>query len=206
MPRPKANTDASGDLDKSARDRLLSAAGELLSEMGMERISTNMICQRAGLSPPALYHYFSDKYDVVVALGEKLMETQNVALEAWVDRHSGGGIEAYADNIEELLRETAEITEAEPGGVWLERALHSTPKLEHVRIQSHQLVTEILTAAFHPLAPGQPLERVARRVRFVVEIGYSAVEMLHSEPNMARNDILVEAAHIIRIAMLDLRN
>lgn len=41
---------------------LLNVAGELLAEVGIDRISTNLICARAGLTPPALYRYFDDKY------------------------------------------------------------------------------------------------------------------------------------------------
>jgi AcrR family transcriptional regulator len=204
MVRPRMMNNLHDKDEKSTRERLLDAAGALLSEIGMERISTNMICRRAGVTPPALYHYFSDKYDIVSALGEKLMQSQNDALAGWIERYAGGRIEAYIENIEELLRLTVEVTDSEPNGVWLERALHSTPKLEHVRIESHRFVTEKLTAALHPFVPAQPIERVSRRVRFVVEIGYSAVEMLHSEPDIERDDTLGEAARIISLALLDL--
>src|SRR5678815_5337556 len=60
------------------RERLLDVAGELLGKVGIERISTNMICARAGLTPPALYRYFKDKYAVLEALGLRLMDRQNV--------------------------------------------------------------------------------------------------------------------------------
>ena len=62
---------------------LLDVAGELLAEVGIDRISTNLICTRAGLTPPALYRYFKDKYSVLEALGLRLMERQNAVLEAW---------------------------------------------------------------------------------------------------------------------------
>src|SRR6478735_10586998 len=74
------------------RDHLLDVAGELLGEVGIERISTNMICARAGVTPPALYRYFKDKYAVLEALGRRLMERQNTVLEAWIARHAPHGI------------------------------------------------------------------------------------------------------------------
>jgi AcrR family transcriptional regulator len=191
--------------NNSTRERLLEAAGALLREVGMERISTNMICQRAGVTPPALYHYFSDKYDIVAALGERLMQSQNDALVAWIELYADSDIEDYIENIGQLLHVTAAITEAEPGGVWLERALHSTPRLDHVRIQSHQFVTEKLAEALHLKVPSRSFESVSRRVRFIVEIGYAAVEMVHSETNLSREDTLNEAARIIGLALIDLR-
>ncbi|MBS0480711.1 MAG: TetR/AcrR family transcriptional regulator [Proteobacteria bacterium] len=187
----------------STRDRLLDAAGLLLAEVGMERISTNLICERAGLTPPALYYYFSDKFEVIVALGERLMDRQNEALVRWIERHADAGIAAYAANTEELLRETAEITEADPGGAWVERALHSSPRLEHVRIASHRHVTDLLTQAFSAHLPGVPRDKVWLRVRMLVEFGYMAIELLHAEPETPRDTILAETARMQRLVIED---
>lgn len=65
-------------------ERLLDVAGELLSEVGIERISANLICERADVTPPAFYRYFGDKYAVLEALAARLMARQNDALNAWV--------------------------------------------------------------------------------------------------------------------------
>ena len=88
-------------------ERLLDVAGELLGEVGIERISTNLICARAGMTPPALYRYFKDKYAVLEALGRRLMDRQDEALFAWVDRYAPQGVEALGDATEELLRDVA---------------------------------------------------------------------------------------------------
>jgi len=198
--RPKRKDQA----EPSTRERLLDAAGALLAEVGMERISTNMICERAGVTPPALYHYFADKYDVAAALGERLMERQNAVLGQWLERHRRGGIAAYAESIGELLRETADVTEAEPGGVWVERALHSTPRLEHVRLESHRIVTDLMADAFAPLLPKRSRDDIWRRVRMTVEFGYVALELLHADSGLSRDDILAGTAHVLKLATLDL--
>lgn len=57
--------------------------GRRPGEVGIDRISTNMICTRAVLTPPSLYGYFDDKYAVIEALGERPMARQNAALEDW---------------------------------------------------------------------------------------------------------------------------
>lgn len=188
----------------ATRDRLLDTAGALLADVGMERISTNMICQQAGVTPPALYYYFADKYAVVTALGERLMDRQNEVLVQWLARHAGSGLTVYADHIGELLRETAQVTEAEPGGVWIARALHSTPHLDHVRTESHRYVTDRLTDAYAPLLPGRPREQVWRRVRMMVEFGYVAIEMVHEESQVPQGEIFAETTNMLRLAMLDL--
>ncbi len=116
-------------------ERLLDVAGELLGEVGIERISTNLICARAGMTPPALYRYFKDKYAVLEALGRRLMDRQNAVLFAWLDQHAPLGIEALGSGAEALMRATADITAAEPGAVWILRALRAVPQLAHVRIE-----------------------------------------------------------------------
>ena len=86
------------DRAQATYDLLLDVAGELLGEVGIERISTNMICARAGLTPPALYRYFKDKYAVLEALGQRLMTKQNDALEAWILRHVDQGTDALGES------------------------------------------------------------------------------------------------------------
>jgi AcrR family transcriptional regulator len=103
-------------------ERLLDVAGGLLAEHGIERISTNQICARAGMTPPALYRYFEDKYAVLEALGRRLMDRQNAVLFAWLERYAPQGLEALGNAVEELLRSTAEVTAAEPGAIWTLRA------------------------------------------------------------------------------------
>ena len=203
--RPPAPARGTPGRATPTRDRLLDAASVLLAEVGMERISTNMICQQAGVTPPALYYYFADKYAVVAALGERLMDRQNAVLLEWLRRHAGRDIHAYADNLAELLRATAEMTEAEPGGVWIERALHSTPHLEHVRVQSHRFVTEKLADAYAPLLPNRSREQIWLRLRMMVEFGYVTIEMLHAESDISREETIAETARMLRLATLDLR-
>src|SRR5688572_31885948 len=96
------------------RERLLDVAGKLLGEVGIERISTNMICARASVTPPALYRYFQDKYAVLEALGRRLMDRQNAILCAWLARHAPNGLDALAEHTEDLLRDTAKVTASEP--------------------------------------------------------------------------------------------
>src|SRR3546814_2224192 len=90
-----------------------------------------MIAARAGLTPPALYRYFGDKYAVREALGRRLMERQNAMLDAWLARHAPAGIASMADHIGDLLVENAAVTRAEPGAVWIQRSLHASPQLVH---------------------------------------------------------------------------
>lgn len=202
MARPKLKN--AGKNKQSTRERLLDTAGALLAEVGMDRISTNMICERAGVTPPALYYYFGDKYEVLAALGERLMDRQNRVLTEWLDHHAPGGLAAYMDNFRELLRESAEITEREPGGVWIERALHATPRVEHVRLESHHYVTEKLVDAYAPFLSHRTRDEIWQHMRMMVEFGYVAMEMTHADTGLSRDAILDHTAKLLRIATAQL--
>jgi AcrR family transcriptional regulator len=185
------------------RERLLDVAGELLAEVGIERISTNMISAHAGVTPPTLYRYFKDKYAVLEALGQRLMDRQNAVLLAWLEKHKGGGADAYADNVEDLLRDTAAITASEPGGIWIERALRAVPQLAYVRINSHRSVTDAMLEVYAPLLPDMDPDLLWRRIRLSVEYGYATDEMLSEEDLIPREEILREAARLLRWSLRD---
>ena len=192
------------DRARQTQARLLDVAGELLAEVGLERISTNMIAARAGLTPPALYRYFDDKYAVLEALGRRLMERQNAALENWIALHASGGIAGMADHIGDLLAENAAVTRAEPGAVWILRALHASPQLVHVRLESHRHVTDRLADACTPYLPGIDRKILWSRLRLAVELGFAADEMLYEEGRVSAGAVLAEVAAMLRSALLDL--
>jgi AcrR family transcriptional regulator len=185
------------------RELLLDVAGKLLGEVGIERISTNMICARAGVTPPALYRYFRDKYAVLEALGLRLMERQNEVLTAWLDRHAPRGLAAIADHVEDLLRDTADVTASEPGAIWTLRALRAVPQLAHIRIESHRMVTDRMVKAYAPLVPKLSKKVLWRRVRMSIEFGFAVDEMINEEGRIKRQDIIKEAARLLRWSLID---
>jgi AcrR family transcriptional regulator len=179
------------------RDRLLDVAGALLGQIGIERISTNLVAQHAGMTPPALYRHFRNKYDLLAALSERLMQRQNQVLIDWLDRWQGSGQAGLTAHLADLFRETARATDAEPGGVWIERALRAVPQLAPIRVASHRYVTDRITAVMAELAPEQDAGVLWRRVRLAVELGYAVDEMLHEEDRIDREDLFAEAARAI---------
>jgi len=189
---------------QQTRERLLDVAGGLLAEVGLERISTNMIAARAGLSPPALYRYFADKYAVLEALGRRLMARQNAVLDCWIDRHAPSGLAAMADHIGELLAANAAVTRAEPGAVWILRALHASPQLVPVRLESHRAVTDQLAAACAPHLPHVDPAILWARLRLAVEIGFAADAMLYEEDRIPTGRLFADVAAMLRAALLDL--
>lgn len=176
-------------------DALLEAAADLLADEGIERLSTNLVCERAGVTPPAFYRYFKNKYAILEALAERLGEQQNVVLLAWIERWRDTDLDAIAAAVPELLRETHEVTMTAPGALWIMRALHAIPRLTHIRLDSHNHAANLLADMYQPFLPNVPREIILRRARLSVEIAYSIDEMLkegEADPEFVFDDI----AHI----------
>ena len=97
-----------------------------------QKLTTNGICKRAGLTPPALYRYFPNKYAVVKELGERLMARQNQVIENWV------AADVPFDQLEQglvsLMVETVAVTQDTPAGAYIMRSLHASPVLASVRL------------------------------------------------------------------------
>jgi AcrR family transcriptional regulator len=116
-------------------ESILDAASELLVEVGLERISTNLIAERAGITVPALYRYFPNKYSVMNALGARLMDRQNAAMFEWHERYiSGQPAERVLECTYELLLGQYQVTLELVGGLQTMHVLQSIAPLKEVRI------------------------------------------------------------------------
>lgn len=102
---------------KATYERLLDVAARLLEEEGVERISTNMIAERAGVTVPALYRYFPNKYAVLRALGDRLMERQNEVAMTWLSEQGEPDPVGLFESAEDFMLRTITVTVEQPGGL-----------------------------------------------------------------------------------------
>lgn len=178
-------------------EALLKAAGEVLGEVGFEKLTTNDICSRANVTPPALYHYFVDKYDILEALARRLNKKQNDAFLLWL--FNGGAwvnLEERRDAMEAWYRIAVGIARSEPGSMWILRAMRALPHLAHVRLESQRELTNRLFEIYHRVYPRVDPKVLWCRLRIACEFG-SMVDELAMEEDRIRNDLLFrEAARI----------
>jgi AcrR family transcriptional regulator len=166
-------------------ERILAVAADLLGEVGVERWSTNLVCERAGLTPPALYRYFPNKYALLHELGERLMDAQNELLAAWATPATMALPRArFEASVLALFAQTLALTEAAPAGVWITRALRAVPALQDVRIASHRHVTGLIEQAFMAAHPAAPRAAVRVFARLAIESAYATQEMLFDDPGL----------------------
>ena len=179
-------------------ERILVATAQTLCDVGIERLSTNLVCECAGLTPPALYRYFPNKYALLTVLGERLLEKQNGLIDHWITPQLlSGPPEALESALAELILETYRVTDATLGGMWILKGLRAVPALEHVRIDSHRRVSgaqaEILAQVFPQVDPQQ----LAIAARVAVEMIHATIELLFDESLNPKNVCAMVASMIV---------
>ena len=185
---------------KRTYEAILTAAAELLVEVGVERISTNIVAERAGITVPALYRYFPNKYAVLNALSAACMDKQNAVFQQWFDQYlEQGDPQLLADDIYGLLKDTYDVTQEQVGGLEVVQALRAVEPLREVRIASHRVVSsQFATIAAEFL--GRPAdELVMTQARLTVNLGYAIVEMAMEDQSLSAESILREGARMIQL-------
>lgn len=175
--------------------RIIQTAALLLDEVGFDKLTTNLICERAGLTPPALYRHFPNKYAVMEELGRRLMETQNEVLYKFLQGQPDALLPQSA--LATMLMGQLEYTRKTMGGRWIMRSLHSTPGLVEVRLESHHLVTDALYDRHLALAPGDASARLKQAYRVAVEIGFATMELVLDEPELDADVVVADGALMI---------
>nr|WP_225737320.1 TetR/AcrR family transcriptional regulator [Dyella acidiphila] len=185
-------------------EQLLDVTAQVLAEVGFEQLSTNLVCQRAGLSPPALYRYFPNKYALLHELGLRLMQRQNALLGQWLTPAAFASATQLEDALTGLLLETYEVTRQATGGIWIMRALRAIPMLQDVRLASASEVAAQATARLRDAFPGAPATELQLLSRVADSMAFAALEMLFDDPSLDAPSVmrLVAASLASNVARL----
>jgi AcrR family transcriptional regulator len=167
-------------------DAILRVAAEVLADKGPDDFSINAVSQRSGLSPPAFYRYFPNKYALLKAMAERLMEAEDEAALGAMSRNELPRSEAgLVGELRSVLSKLVSAMAAFPGSVPILRALRAKPELRHIQLDSTSRVaarrSERLSAIF-PQADPERLRRGARLgletaniiAQLIVESAYTA--------------------------------
>ncbi|MCB1705380.1 MAG: TetR/AcrR family transcriptional regulator [Halioglobus sp.] len=185
---------------KRTYESILAAAAELLVEVGVERISTNLVAERAGITVPALYRYFPNKYAVLNALGAALMDRQNEIFQQWFDHYLAlGDLQLLLDNVYELMKRTYDVTSEQVGGLEVVQALRAVGPLQEVRLASHRLVAGQLASIVAEVL-GRPVDDLMiTQARLTIDASYAIVEMALEDNSLSTEMLLQEGARMMRL-------
>ena len=178
---------------------LLETAAEILMEVGFEGLTTNDICKRAGMTPPALYRYFPNKFAVLSELGRRLMAAQDEVVFNWLDAGglTAGPVETRVESTRRLQTEVNAVTRRHTGAMWILRALHAVPMLQQVRIESREGVAARVMPVLRKMYPHVPLQQLMMADRLASELMYSAMEMAMESPEQEEPMITEEACWMV---------
>lgn len=184
-------------------EKLLQAASDVLADTGFERLTSNEICARAGLTPPAFYHYFNNKYEILEELADRLMRKQHDSFSAWFAEFSeSGGRLPSTDALEKLFEAAVQIAAQEPSGMWTIRALRALPNLTHLRLKWQRIYADQIFEAAKQLAPDVPADILWMRVRIIVEFAYIVGELAIEEDRIPQ-DMLFRQVGLLFGGILD---
>ena len=208
-PALQTKTRPSQDRAQETFELILRTAGRLLETMGFEQLSTNLVCREAGLTPPALYRYFPNKYAILVELGDRLMKAQDAILvQAIETRLATDSVERTTEEkvAASVAIQTAviEATRAFPGGVAITRALRAVPMLKDVRLKSREEMVEAQTRIYARAYPAIPHDTLVLHTRLCLEMQYAAMEMALDEPGPHIPELLEGAARSMVLYLEDL--
>ncbi len=196
--------DLKSDRARATYDKILATAGTLLSEVGFEKLTTNAICARADLTPPALYRYFNDKYEILEELARRLLKRQYDAFAVWLFEGGGwGNRKQQIAKLEDWFRIAADIVADQPGGLWTMRALRALPNLAIVRLESQRMFTDQMVGYYTRLLPDVPETLLRYRLRILTEFGFVVDELAIEENEIPRDVLFREAARIIATPLSD---
>ncbi|MBE7637765.1 TetR family transcriptional regulator [Sneathiella sp. P13V-1] len=173
---------------------ILETAAAMLEEDGFEELTTNKICKAAGITTPALYHYFPNKYAILNELAQRLMEVQNAGLYKWVS--DLGTCQPTVEDFEVSLSEQLRITRDFTGGVAIQRTLYATPQLIDIRLSSHWSAVSNLRSAQTWIKDTMSDDELERRLRLIIEIGSSAMNMILEDPEIDETTTIRDVAKI----------
>jgi AcrR family transcriptional regulator len=185
---------------KRTYESILNAAAQLLVEVGVERISTNLIAERAGITVPALYRYFPNKYAVLNALGAVVMDRQNQVFEQWFEVYAGeGDAEALLSNLYEIFKLTYDVTLQQTGGLEVLQSLRAVGPLQELRLTSHRLVAQQFGTLLAGMLNRPADEDMLMHARLSVDTGYAVVEMALEDSSIPAEQTLRQGALMVQL-------
>ncbi|MEM0955942.1 MAG: TetR/AcrR family transcriptional regulator [Pseudomonadota bacterium] len=182
-------------------EAILSAASELLCEVGLEKISTNNIAERAGVTVPALYRYFPNKYAVLNALCSRLLSALNASCESWRSVHlQGNPCGPGREDFLALLVNVHAIVKDFPGGLELLHAMQTMAPLKAVRMAGYWSIAQDFAEDWSCNSQLPLSQPSLHRLRMAVETGFGCVLIALEDERLETEFVLGEGA-----ATLDLQ-
>jgi AcrR family transcriptional regulator len=160
-------------------EAILRAAGVVLAQESLRQFSINAVCQSAGLTPPAVYRYFPNKYALLKAVAERLMDAEDeAALSVMASRATPCSEEEMIAEVRERLEQVIAVTTSFPGSVAILRALRNSVVMEQVRHASTARVAARWLERLRDIFPTADPARLRHGAWLGLEVSTQLLELI----------------------------
>lgn len=136
--------------------RILDTAGILLDEVGLERVTTELIAERAGVNVATVYKYFPNKHAVLAELYRTHYEPRLEHFNGVMAVIAAGG--DWRRAIDEGLDLSTLDRQSRRGNLSIRLAVRSSPPLQRLEQENLERRTKLLAALLvhaHAVTPAQ---------------------------------------------------
>ncbi len=175
---------------KRSVECILSAAAELLDEVGLDAFNTNLLAERAGIRVRTVYRYFPNKFAVLAELARRnttqvIEVVDGFAPLADADVPLAEGLNTlwsdYLDNLAQI-----------PGMVAVRHACRVCPELEAIRDDFHSKLAKQFVDAMKKRGTQLPLAKLRLVAALFVETTSAILDYAETVGRKRRLDLLQE--------------
>ena len=171
-------------------DALLDAAAEIVDELGFERLTTQMVAERAGASIGTVYRYFPDRVAVLHALRERSVRRYRERLAETMERSA---LDQWRDVVTLALDVCADMYREEPGF----RVMHAAPRETSDHDGEPELAHRVAKLMEHEFGIADEAE-VRFRLGVSLEIGGALIHRAFERDADGDPRYLEEAQRVVR--------
>ena len=180
-------------------DAILRVAGDVLADKGPDAFSINAVSRRSGLSPPAFYRYFPNKYALLKTLAERLMDAGDDAVLQAMSRDELPRSEAeLIAELRAVLTELVAAMASFRGSVQILRALRAQQEMRHIQRASTARIAAQRYERLRAIFPKADPARLRRGAWLGLEtaniIAPLIVEAAYAEAGATAKATIAEAA------------
>ncbi len=181
---------------KELVENILDTTARLLDEVGVDGLTTNLIAERAGIRIASLYRYFPNKFAVMVAIWQRVLNRELEALGEFM-ANSGGRL-PLDEVVNELVDAAVAVEQTSPGVVTLLRAMRVTPELERVEQDSSELVASSIALWLGQRGASIPAERMNVVTRTITEAVWAILDYGSHLPESEQAMVVEELKLLVR--------
>ena len=177
-------------------ERLLAVTAELLEEVGVDKVTTNLVAERAGLNIGTLYTYFPNKYALIAALALDFAQAQIAAMRAYL--RCADPARPWDEVHDGLIDVLVAVNRERTGAVALQRALVAVPELLAAYRRMNFLTARELNGFLRRWGIDLPDRRLDLMVLCMGEASAALLDLAASGEAYAADEIVAEMKTMLK--------